>query len=48
MTEETILRLTDSLSARMRLPEEMRSDRDERDSMKDHILSGKRELDLIA
>lgn len=48
MTEETILRLTDSFFARMRLPEEMRSDRDERDSMKDHILSGKRELDLIA
>ena len=48
MTEEVITRLTDYFFARMRLPEEIRKDPEERESMRGHILSGKEKLNLIA
>ena len=48
MTDKAISQLTEIFFARMRLPEEMRSDPGERDSMREHILSGERKLDLIA
>ena len=48
MNEESISKLTDSFFARMRLPDEMRSDPEERELMKGYILEGRKKLDLIA
>lgn len=48
MTDQMIKQLTDDFFARMRLPEELRSDPEERSNMRMYILAGAEYLNRIA
>ncbi len=48
MTDSEINTLTDEFFTRMRVSEEIRNDTDERNNMREYILSGERYLNLVA